>query len=101
MKRKWKSLLMATVLSTGFLAGCTLNDEPDDNRNNDNNEENGPEDVNYQPEKEYDHDTNTNEIDEDNIRDKEPGTHDEDPQETDMELQKGNDRQFDKNRGPQ
>ncbi|PAV28428.1 hypothetical protein CIL05_15925 [Virgibacillus profundi] len=101
MKSIWKPLLMTTVLSAGFLAGCNMNDGESDNDNNDTNENemNAPEDVNDQPTKKYDDETNTKEIDEDNIRDKKTGRHEEDPQETDMELQKGSDREFDKDRG--
>lgn len=83
----------SSILSLAFLAGCNMNED-----NNQEQETNDPENVDYRPVK-YDDETNTDEINEDHIRDKEQGAHNENPQETNMELEKGSNGEFDKNRG--
>lgn len=95
MKSTWKKLLVASLLSLAFLAGCNMNDNNDNNREQETNEQ---ENVDYRPVK-YDDETNTDEINEDYMRDEEPGAHNENPNETDMELEKGSHGEFDKNRG--
>lgn len=98
MKNKWIPLLMTFFLSLSLLTGCNTGDsENEGNPNNDNNEQ--QDDSGKQP-KQYDEDTDTNDINEDNIRDNEP-TENDGGSETDMELQKGSNGEFDKNRGPQ
>ncbi|MFD2195418.1 hypothetical protein [Oceanobacillus bengalensis] len=88
--------MITSILSVVFLTGC--NTDESENIINENNDENEPDNVDYRPVK-YDDETNTNEINEDYMEDKKPGAHNENPGETDMELEKGSDREFDKNRG--
>lgn len=95
MRNKWKILLMTLFLSLSFLAGCNTGDS--ENEGDVNNEGNEQDDSGEQP-KQYDEDTDTNDINEDNIKDNEP-TENDGGSETDMELQKGSNGEFDKNRG--
>jgi len=75
MTSRWKHLLMAALLSLGFLAGCnTDNNQNQDENNVPNEEENGD-----RPD-ENDNETHTDDLD--------------------TEEEKGEDLQFDKDRGP-
>jgi hypothetical protein len=65
--------------------------------NNGNHNDNEQDEYKEQP-KQYDEDTDTKDINEDHIRDNEPTENDE-GSETDMELQKGDNKEFDKYRG--
>ena len=86
---------MTMFLSLSFLVGCnTGNSENEDNVDNKIEQDDSEE----QP-KQYDEDTDTNDFNEDHIRDNEPTEKDEGGSESDMELQKGSNKEFDKNRG--
>jgi hypothetical protein len=66
----------------------------------DNNEFNEQDEVDYRPVR-YDQNTNLNDNYNDNNRTNRPFIHDENPDQTDQELEKGNDLEFNKNRGDQ
>jgi len=86
---------MTIFLSFILLAGCNMGDgEVENNGNHNDNEQ---DEYKEQP-KQYDEDTDTKDINEDHIRDNEPTENDE-GSETDMELQKGDNKEFDKYRG--
>lgn len=72
------------------------NSENEDNINHDDNEQ--LDDSREQP-KQYDEDMDTDDFNEEHIRYNEPTENDEGGSESDMELQKGSNKEFDKNRG--
>lgn len=82
-------------LSLSFLAGCNTGDS--ENKDNDNN--NIEQDDSGEQPKQYDEDTDTDDFNEDYIRDEEPTKNNDEGSESDMELQKGSNKEFDKNRG--
>ena len=88
MKAKWKISFLSALLSVSFLTACNMG----------NNEFNEQDEVDYSPVR-YDQNTNLN--DNDNKRTNRPFNHDENPNQTDQELEKGNDLEFNKNRGDQ
>jgi hypothetical protein len=91
MKPIWKITIITTLLSIGLLSGCNTT-EKRDALNQDN-------DVNFRPVR-YDRKPNVNESNNDykNLENSR-FPHDESPEQTDDEMEKGNDLEFNKNRG--
>ncbi|WP_339227037.1 hypothetical protein NSQ77_16020 [Oceanobacillus sp. FSL K6-2867] len=85
MRINWKVLFFSSLFSLSLLAACNVN-------NNDSNEQQG--DVNNSP-ADYENDANLE--GEENQENK--SIYDEDPDQTDQELQKGDDLEFDSDRG--
>jgi hypothetical protein len=90
MKTVWKITIL-TILSIGLLSGCNSAEKRDSL-----NQEN---DVNFRPVR-NERKTNENESNND-YKNQEKGRyhHDESPEQTDDEMEKGNDLEFNKNRG--
>jgi hypothetical protein len=90
MKNKWIITILTSFLSIGLLTAC--NAEKRDSLNQDD-------DVNFRPVR-YERKTNENESNNDykNL-DNRRYNHDESPEQTDDEMEKGNDLEFNKNRG--
>jgi hypothetical protein len=91
MKVKWKISILSTLLTVSFLSACNMSN----NKFNDQNE------VDYRPVR-YENDTfpnddmtNDNELN----RTNRSFPHNESPDQTDERMEKGNDLQFDKDRG--
>lgn len=94
MKPIWKITILTTFLSIGFLSGCN-NADTRDSLNQEN-------DVNFRP-VHYDRKTNVKESNND-YKNRENrrflhDVHDETPEQTDYEMEKGTDLEFNKNRG--
>jgi hypothetical protein len=90
MKTIWKITLL-TILSLGFISGCNSAEKRDSL-----NQEN---DVNFRPVR-YERKTNENESNNDyKNQENRRFLHDETPEQTDDEMEKGNDLEFNKNRG--
>lgn len=84
MIRKWKIAMLPVFLMVSILSACNVN----------NNEPDGPDKIDEPPVQNED-EGNTN----DPNQGPESFNHDEDPDQTDQQLQKGNDLQFDSDRG--
>ena len=90
MKTVWKITIL-TILSIGLLSGCNSAEKRDSL-----NQEN---DVNFRPVR-NERKTNENESNNDyKNQEKRRYLHDESPEQTDDEMEKGNDLEFNKNRG--
>ncbi|MEH7013093.1 hypothetical protein V7087_20140 [Neobacillus niacini] len=90
MNTKWKITILTTFLSIGFLTACNA-----DKRESLNQEK----DVNFRPIN-YERKLNRNESNNDyKNQDNRRFLHDESPTQTDDEMEKGNDLEFNKNRG--
>jgi hypothetical protein len=90
MKTVWKITIL-TILSIGLLSGCNSAE-----KRNSLNQEN---DVNFRPVR-NERKTNENESNNDyKNQDNRRFLHDETPEQTDDEMEKGNDLEFNKNRG--
>ncbi|TDL75517.1 hypothetical protein QNH48_17295 [Neobacillus sp. YX16] len=90
MKTIWKITLL-TILSIGLLSGCNSAEKRDSL-----NQEN---DVNFRPVR-NERKTNVNESNNDyKNQENRRFLHDESPEQTDDEMEKGNDLEFNKNRG--
>jgi hypothetical protein len=91
MKPTWKITILTTFLSISFLSGCNTAEKRESL-----NQEN---DVNFRPVR-YERKTNENESNNDyKNQEKRRYLHDESPEQTDDEMEKGNDLEFNKNRG--
>lgn len=88
MNNKWKISLLSTLISLSFLSACNV----------DNNEINEQDEVDYRPVR-NDRDTDLNENINDENRTNKPFPHDETPEQTDEKREKGDDLEFDRNRG--
>ncbi|WP_210095894.1 hypothetical protein [Oceanobacillus polygoni] len=86
MKINWKVLIFASLFSLSLLSACNVD-------NNDSNEQ--QDDVKDNPTR-YENDANLE--DEENQENK-SFIHDENPNQTDQELEKGGNLEFDKGRG--
>ncbi len=86
MRVNWKVLIFSSLVSLSLLSACTVD-------NNDSNEQQN--DVKNNP-THYENDANLE--DKENQENK-SFIHDEDPDQTDQELQKGEDLEFDSDRG--
>lgn len=84
MKGKWKITILSALLSVSSLSACNAG----------NNDFNDQEEVDYRPVR-NDTDTNPNNNDDDNRSFK----HDENPDQTDKQMEKGNNLEFNKSRG--
>jgi len=84
MKGKWKITILFALLSVSILSACNAG----------NNDFNDQEEVDYRPVR-NDTDTNPNNNDDDNRSFK----HDENPDQTDKQMEKGNNLEFNKTRG--
>jgi hypothetical protein len=90
MKTVWKITIL-TILSIGLLSGCNSAEKRDSL-----NQEN---DVNFRPVR-NERKTNENESNNDyKNQENRRFLHDETPEQTDDEMEKGNDLEFNKNRG--
>jgi hypothetical protein len=90
MKTVWKITIL-TILSIGLLSGCNSAEKRDSL-----NQEN---DVNFRPVR-NERKTNVNESNNDyKNQENRRFLHDETPEQTDDEMEKGNDLEFNKNRG--
>jgi hypothetical protein len=90
MKTVWKITIL-TILSIGLLSGCNSAEKRDSL-----NQEN---DVNFRPVR-NERKTNENESNHDyKNQENRRFLHDETPEQTDDEMEKGNDLEFNKNRG--
>ncbi|MEK3905809.1 hypothetical protein [Oceanobacillus sp. FSL W7-1309] len=86
MRVNWKVLIFSSLVSLSLLSACTVD-------NNDSNEQQN--DIKNNP-THYENDANLE--DKENQENK-SFIHDEDPDQTDQELQKGEDLEFDSDRG--
>ncbi|WP_249593831.1 hypothetical protein [Peribacillus frigoritolerans] len=84
MKGKWKITILSALLSVSFLSACNAG----------NNDFNDQEEVDYRPVR-NDTDTNPNNNNDDNRSFK----HDENPDQTDKQMEKGDNLEFNKTRG--
>ena len=90
MKHKWKITILSAILSIGLLSACNV-----DKRDSLNQED----DVNFRP-IHYERKMNRNESNNEyKNQDNRRFLHDENPDLTDDEMEKGNDLEFNKNRG--
>jgi hypothetical protein len=91
MKSIWKITILTTFLSIGLLSGCNTAE-----KRNSLNQDN---DVNFRPVR-NDRNPNVNESNNDykNLENSR-SPHDESPEQTDDEMEKGNNLEFNKNRG--
>lgn len=88
MKAKWKISILSTLLSVSFLSACNLG----------NNEIIEQEEVDYQPVR-YESDYNQNQNNEETNPANRSTNHDENPENTEKRMEKGDDLEFDKDRG--
>jgi hypothetical protein len=89
MKVNWKISVVSALLSISFLAGCNTNKNDVNNQN----------EINYHPVR-YENDKNLHDdINHNKTRGNKPFKHDESPKQTDQQLEKGGDLEFNKNRG--
>jgi hypothetical protein len=86
MKDKWKMTILPALLLVSFLSACNAGN---------NNDFNDQEEVDYRPVR-YDNDTNPNNNNDDDNR---SFNHDENPDQTDKQMEKGDNLEFNKTRG--
>ncbi|KWW21299.1 MULTISPECIES: hypothetical protein [Bacillaceae] len=85
MRGKWKITILSSILSVSFLTACNAG----------NKDFNDREDVDYRPVR-YESDTNPTD---NNDAENRSFKHDENPDQTDKQMEKGDNLEFNKSRG--